>query len=246
MFIVGTGPSLNNVNLDLIAGRESWSMNRIHLIYPRTKWRPTKWLWCDRTSQKAALLYEEAAMVHINPKRYECYIWDGLRETMDWRYECAAYGEHVRYFPICFSHTSMDIESPGHPTSWHLPDRSPRVLDELIGSGQLCKWGSGIFIWLQAAIWMHMSPIYLLGCDLYYTKPDDVADPNHFDPKYTSVADCHNPVLEPTRKNRTLIAGHEMTLALAKSEGVEIFNATPGGQLEVYPRISFEEAVRCP
>ena len=39
-FIVGNGPSLKPWQLDRIKGEASYGVNRIHLIYPETSWRP--------------------------------------------------------------------------------------------------------------------------------------------------------------------------------------------------------------
>jgi hypothetical protein len=40
LLIVGNGPSLNNVNLDQFEGINAIGMNKIDLIFNRTKWRP--------------------------------------------------------------------------------------------------------------------------------------------------------------------------------------------------------------
>ena len=40
VFIVGNGPSLNKTNLDLIKDEFSIGMNRISLLFNKTKWKP--------------------------------------------------------------------------------------------------------------------------------------------------------------------------------------------------------------
>ena len=47
IFLVGNGPSLNDMNLDLLENEYSIAMNRIELIYPKTKWRPTYYIFCS-------------------------------------------------------------------------------------------------------------------------------------------------------------------------------------------------------
>ena len=47
IFLVGNGPSLNDMNLDLLENEYSIAMNRIELIYPKTTWRPTWYMFCS-------------------------------------------------------------------------------------------------------------------------------------------------------------------------------------------------------
>ena len=44
-FLVANGPSLNDIDLDLIKDEISFGMNRISLAYKNTKWRPTYYLF---------------------------------------------------------------------------------------------------------------------------------------------------------------------------------------------------------
>jgi len=116
------------------------------------------------------------------------------------------------------------------PDAWHLDDKT----------APYCDYGGSISVGLQAAVRAGANPIYILGCDLYeYRGPEDV-DINHFDDEY-----CKYKVRKSTGEeligpeeweatNRRLVIGH--TIA-KKSSGVEIFNATVGGNLEVYPRV---------
>ena len=47
IFLIGNGPSLNDMNLDLLENEDTIAMNRIELIYPKTKWRPTYYVFCS-------------------------------------------------------------------------------------------------------------------------------------------------------------------------------------------------------
>ena len=47
IFLIGNGPSLNDMNLDLLENEDTLAMNRIDLLYPNTKWRPTYYLFCS-------------------------------------------------------------------------------------------------------------------------------------------------------------------------------------------------------
>ena len=47
IFLVGNGPSLNDMNLDLLENEYSIAMNRIELIYEKTSWRPSWYMFCS-------------------------------------------------------------------------------------------------------------------------------------------------------------------------------------------------------
>ena len=47
IFLVGNGPSLNDMNLDLLENEDTMKMNRIDLLFPKTKWRPTYYIFCS-------------------------------------------------------------------------------------------------------------------------------------------------------------------------------------------------------
>lgn len=114
------------------------------------------------------------------------------------------------------------------PKTWHLP--TP------------CDYGGSISLALQAAVTLRRNPIYLVGCDLYkYRGPSD-EDHNHFDPLY-----CSYKIRKSTGKeivgpaewdslNRRLTLGHEISRDSAAKTGITIYNATVGGDLEVYER----------
>jgi len=118
------------------------------------------------------------------------------------------------------------------PLEWHL-DSAP------------CEYGGGISIALQIAASMGKNPIYLLGCDLYkYRGPTD-PDINHFDENYCEYKLHKGEELLPPERwenlNRRLIMGHEIAKRSADKIGVSIYNATVGGELEVFERVSVSE-----
>ena len=104
------------------------------------------------------------------------------------------------------------------------------------------------FVALQLAYYMGFSEVYLIGVDHSFTaqgNPNEKQrlegpDPNHFHPDYFSGKDWHLPDLD----------GSELAYRLAKHyfeiDGRKIFDATVDGKLEVFPKITFEQAVaRC-
>ena len=79
---------------------------------------------------------------------------------------------------------------------------------------------------------MEYDEIYLLGCDLGYT-PDRTQ--NHAIADYT--LDASNKVV---MDNGNMQALHEMA---RRSSPVPIYNATVGGYLETYPRVSIMDVL---
>lgn|SRR5574344_580477 len=84
---------------------------------------------------------------------------------------------------------------------------------------------------LQLAVYMGFKEIYLLGCDCSYTGPKA-----HF---------IEHGVRDPNAgiMGDRLIYTHSLFNEFAKKHGVQVFNCTRGGMLEVYPRKSLEDVL---
>ena len=102
---------------------------------------------------------------------------------------------------------------------------------------------------------MGFDPIYLIGCDLGYKVLESVVqegedrfdngvkllltstkddDPNHFDSRYFGRGrKWHDPNV------KRMVQGHEACQNAITLAGRQIFNATEGGELEVYPRVRY-------
>jgi hypothetical protein len=119
------------------------------------------------------------------------------------------------------------------PETWHLPG--------------LCEYGGSISWALQLAALRGFNPIYLLGCDLYEYRGPSEPDINHFHPDYCpykvrkSTGEEMIGPAEWERLNQRLILSHEIARRSAHEMGIEIYNATVGGRLEVYQRVSLAE-----
>lgn len=84
---------------------------------------------------------------------------------------------------------------------------------------------------LQLAIYMGFTEIYLLGCDCSYLgDKQHFIESGHYDPTYKEAA------------NRMLVAYGEAKNK-ADNMGIKIYNATRGGELEVFPRVKLEDVL---
>jgi len=111
---------------------------------------------------------------------------------------------------------------------------------------------------MQLAYHLGFDEIYLIGCDTSYTVPNTVVqegpalstgeglfltstaddDPNHFDPTYFGRDRAwHQPKVED------MIGHYQQCKAVLDELGVAVFNATVGGQLEVFPRVDYRDVL---
>lgn len=119
----------------------------------------------------------------------------------------------VHYLKSC-AHYGKHFDNPDIPHLWHLP--------------VLCTFGSSVNVAIQLAVQMGFSPIYLVGCDLGYRD----GQPSHF------VSDYEHGREQPARyANMDTLAAH---MIAARSCPGRIYNATLGGELEVYNRVDYD------
>ena len=218
-FIIGNGPSLERTPLDLLAGEISFATNSIRLIYDKTIWRPTDFIIAiDDYDFAIKELYNEwwhNVVAHME-LGIKMHIYSGhisIIAPLLWRNK----GPKVHSVDVC-RHKFLNFDDPEAPTEWHLPE--------------LCGFGSSLNVAMQIASQKY-NPLYLVGCDLGY-KDNEV---NHFDKNYMGKR-------SPYRKrsayycNGNSLRAHECA---AQSSPVPIYNATIGGELEVYPRVDLKE-----
>ena len=102
---------------------------------------------------------------------------------------------------------------------------------------------------LQLAHWMGFQRVVLIGMDFSYRIPEDADrnggriisrsdDPNHFHPDYFGAGKTWN---DP-RLDRVLVSYH-LADEVYRATGREIINATEGGKLDLFPRLSLREAI---
>jgi len=219
-WIIGNGPSLNLTNLELLAGEATFAVGRIHLIYPKTAWRPTYYV---RTEGNAKLIsqHDEAAwredIIAQFKEGAKCYLSRGERGFTSQlrKYQAPACQEN--YVETCAEHTFLNYDQAGAPGTWHLPE--------------LCGFGSSLHVAMQIAVKMGYGPLYLVGCDLGYKD----GKPSHFDPEYEKG------VLRPAKyANGNCLWAHNVAF---RSCPVPVYNATIGGKLDVYPRVKLEDVL---
>jgi len=232
VFLVGNGPSLARTNLDLIADEPSFGMNRIHLVYPQTRWRPTYFMWSDLPQREND---REALLEHIQ-SREKCYVRRDVYDQLLGRWRAFpdpwldAEAENVTAWDFHPDHLCASPGSKHWPDKWCFP-REANVL---------CKLGTGMGPMMQQAIKLGYNELYLLGCDLDWHVLEGDDDSNHFSREYEAELEVHT--ADRARFNNELGKRmHELAAEWCKENGIWVFNATIGGSLEAYPRANLED-----
>ncbi len=230
IFLVGSGPSLNETNLDLIVGEKSFGLNRCHLIFPRTKWRPTYLMWADMPQRNDDWV---ALIEHIVSGR-ECYVRDDVCNRLlgKWNaYPTPLIAELPAWVhPWKHHHNHIGVALGDWPEYWCFPQEDDA----------LCKFGNGMGPAMQQAIKLGYNELYLLGCDLNYHIPAGEDDCNHFSLDYDGDLELRAQK-QADYFNALGLAMHQLALEWCEKAGIKVYNATVGGKLEVYPRVVLED-----
>ena len=211
-FIIGNGPSLRAADLEKMRNEISFAANKIYLLYPQTAWRPTYYN------------VEDALVATQNSK------------------EIDEINGPKKFFRRSFSKILKDTGD----VIWYRDDHEYKPFPQFSAKPvHRLFWGSSVtYINLQLAAFMGCSKMYLLGMDFNFTSAakqsaagQHVAggEVNHFSPDYRKPGELWN------QANLDIqLAALKCAQAYGRAHQFEIFNATRGGKLEVFPRVDFD------
>lgn len=242
-FILGNGPSLNETDLELLEGETVFACNAAFLLFDRINWRPTYYTCVDtrvlpdRAAEIVSMLDQHPDMIAFFPAE--------LQEHGGSRYRTAT-RQLIPDGPGRFFFNEVPGDATNLPWSQFSIDADVGVIQP----------HTVAITMLQLAAYMGFSEIILVGCDTRYTIPEDIQredasnaadlrikstsfDPNHFDTSYFGAGrDWHMP-------NVNLMLEHYRIARNALERlGVEVRNATVGGDLDVFDRVQLERAVK--
>ena len=229
IFIMGNGPSLNEIDLELIKNDHIFCLNRISLLLDRVSWTPEFYAAFDLTVVPDNL--DEFNGLDIPYKFFATKHKGAILEK----------DQHYWYH---------DNSKPGN-----LEDRFDfSAAIKGFGGG-----GTVTTLAIQLAYYMGFDPIILIGCDASYTVPKTVEqsgpdkfndgtklflqstrddDQNHFDPRYFGKGKkWHNPNVAEMHR------GFENCYKALKKRSRTMVNATRGGALECVPRCNYDNLV---
>lgn len=210
-WIIGNGSSLRKTPLEKLKGEVTWGMNRIHLYYPETAWRPTYYFMCDFNQQNPPNYWRECIRAHWDTPKW---LWRGFRDGHKYYPDLEAMGDvpNTTWIDRCERHHYyMGDNYRKRAESWHLPE--------------ICTAFSGIGAMMQLAVQNGASELYIVGADLYEA-----------DYKKNFVVEGYQADLRPRDEtdNTNMTQVH---MVAKRSSPVPIYNATLGGKLEVYERV---------
>jgi len=214
-FVIGNGPSLTINDLDKLKNEITLASNKIYLAFKHTTWRPTFHTVVDRIlfDQIRDEIPQFFSVTHL------LLAW--CREVNG----CSAYG--WLYKGGAELDPSVNIQFSGD-------------LIKGVYSGATVTFDN-----LQFAVHLGLNPIYIIGCDHYYKD-----EKKHVSAGEKAITgNANNYFIEGYREKDDVFPAapiEQMNLAFVhartytEKNNISIFNATRGGHLEVFERVSFD------
>lgn len=218
-FLIGTGPSLRAADLDLIQREYAFGCNMLYKLYDQTDWRPTYYCMTDRVYAK----HQSQEMVK--------YVDVPIFTPRSTYQRMTGRSDRIIYVNDIYDYETYRIRGKMLSYCW--------------------LKASVMLFMMEMAIYMGFSEIYLLGVDCTNTYTAN----GHFTQDYmkddTKKAedqrmrrDLKKRQLTPEEMGlhnyRRSIEAYGVVHQFAQSKGVSIYNATRGGDLEVFPRVALE------
>jgi hypothetical protein len=221
-FILGNGPSLNEMDLKLLKDEYSFAVNSIYYKTQEMGYKPTFFVAEDK---------------HV--------ILDNLKELNE--YEC-----EYMFFPAIFKgrvkkgmnrfFANLNYSFYVSSNPYFEKSRFSFDCDKQIYCGQ-----SVTIVNLQLAYYMGFTEVYLIGMDFSYHIPETVKvtgnvlestedDVNHFHPNYFGKGKkWHDPKLD------NVFQSYQLAKEVFEKDGRKIINATKGGKLELFERADYSQ-----
>jgi hypothetical protein len=232
-FCVGNGPSLNRTPLHLLENEYTFGLNRVAEIYPFTSWRPTFYVNVTVATSDEGWS-ESAKEAMVDTPSFVSY--GALPHVLEAEGKVLFIPHHV--FPMWVADDLPRQEDPD-PNIWsHDVSRT------------VSKYGGSMLAVMQVAVYLGFKELIMVGCDLGW-KPFDYEedkDPNHFTEDYWGKMNLSGAEIVVTpelaqRYTDDARSCHVLAKKVCDKLGVKIYNATIGGELEVYPRVDLLEVI---
>lgn len=221
-FIVGNGPSLNKMDLSFLKDEYSFAVNGIFYKTREMGFKPTFYTVEDThvMMDNVEAINEYDTEYKFFPTIYKKFL-KNRKNTIFFNMNRGFYEESSDNY--CIPRFSSDC------------------------SKRLYCGQSVTIINLQLAFYMGFEEVYLIGMDFSYVIPKEFEvdgnnitstgdDPNHFHPDYFGKGKkWHDPKLE------NVLASYKMSKLVYERFNRKIYNATAGGNLDVFERRDYSE-----
>ncbi|MDE6981519.1 MAG: DUF115 domain-containing protein [Lachnospiraceae bacterium] len=226
-FVIGNGPSLTVKDLDLLKDEVTFAVNRIFKLFDETVWRPTYYFCIDYLLY--GLDYKE--INNVEAKLRFIPIQRALA--------AGAVFDEITYYNREINCVTIKEGEIVRGKEFEFSDDFEKVAY----GGQTVLYDT-----LQIAAYMGFSEIYLIGVDCDFkqevledgTVIENNSKKEHFNEKYDEGFDKAVAVVAPVY---ALIAAFQKAKEKCEEKGIVIKNATRGGKLEVFERVSLEDVL---
>lgn len=223
-FVVANGPSLTAEDLTVLHDHRvfSFGAKRINKIYTQTKWRPDVLAASDLNYIQK--YFEEICAMQESPLLLPCQALINLNLPVL---------KNAIYYPF--------LQVGQRRDAWFNYDVEKGVH----------FWGTITVKMINFAVYMGFAKIYLLGVDNHYPLITDAngktvldsTQKTHFSNDYNTEEERRK--LEEETENlvesfRYITKGFETAKYFCDQRRIEVYNATRGGELEVFPRVEFD------
>jgi hypothetical protein len=227
-FIIGNGPSLNNIDLTLMKDEITFGVNAIYLNYEKMQFYPTYYAVEDPLV--AADRKDEINAYHESEHKFFGAYFSELFKQDD---------------KTIWMNVIRNFDDEFDPKR-EFPKFSTDCLRRIYVTGTVT------YLCLQLAYYMGFKEVYMVGFDHNYVIPDSALisnvrqsgfviestedDPNHFNPQYFGKGyKWHDPRVD------RMEMGYRKAKQYFEADGRKIINATHGGKLEVFERLKYED-----
>ncbi len=225
-FVIGNGPSLKAEDLDRLTNEITFAANRIFKIFPYTKWRPTYYFCIDYLTygldhQEINMVPSELRFIPLERALAAGKIYD-----------------EITYYNRVVNCVDIKDGKVVRGTEFMFSDNA----EEIVYGGQTVLYDA-----LQMAVYMGFSEIYLYGVDGEY-EFEVLEDgtiirndtKNHFSDAYEEGIKESGALAAPMYAMKLAFETANMS---CNSRNIIIKNATRGGKLDVFERITLDELI---
>ena len=216
-FIIGNGPSLNLLDLTLLKDEITFGVNAIYTNFDRMGFYPTYYV------------VEDVFVAEDRADEINSYLGSTKFFGNYLRY-CLGDDDKTVWLNVIFRYDR-------YRNFPHFSTNAAR---------RVWTGGTVSYLCMQLAYYMGFKDVYLIGFDHSYSIPDDAVvegndiisqsgDPNHFSPDYFGRGKrWHDPMVD------RMAEAYEKAKRCYEASGRRILNATAGGRLEVFDRVSYD------
>jgi hypothetical protein len=230
-FLIGNGSSLSANDLTKLYNNNevSFGCNAIYKVYSQTKWRPDYYVLMDLIH-----LLEEGTIDVIPTASTRYKFIKKLPENNIYKKYYTKLLEKDKNNFIYFNTVSESVAN-----------KLPRFSDDVSRAFYAC--GTTMYTLIQLAVYMGFITVYLLGVDGTMSSMKEpekfLSEKRHFYDENTDFVNLASlspsRITEETSDIRTINA-YKKSEEYTRGRGIRIYNATRGGQVEIFERVSFD------